>query len=309
MRAACLIPALLVVGCFSEPPSSVSESDGSTSASSSSGTSGTSAPGEEDSSGGSSSTGYGSVSFGSSTSSSTGETPPEGSFCASPANDDALFCTDFDNPMSPSEWPQLPAVGYDRTVEGDPAPFSPPRFVRLARNSEVPTTDPVQALFEGEDVDLGRSELRLHLAFRLPPEFGSVCGQDPLRLFSFEYTSDDDGSTVRLVGAVSEDRVLISVGPDDGESVLGSFSGVHAPQAGWRTLDVELAATDGVGERTINVAGSDGETGPLVVPGFLAPNSAVDVTVGPWFLPGSQPPDGCNYDIDDIVLLPIPKKV
>jgi hypothetical protein len=316
MRMTCLLPALLVVGCFADPPSPSGSGSGSTSADGSSGTSvasGTSTTDDEGSSGGSSSTGFGSssTSYGSSSSGSTGDSPPEASFCTSPANATALFCTDFDDPPSPTEWPQPAAEGYNRTVEKSPPPFSAPRFMRLARNGEVPNTDAVQALFEGDDIQVGRLEgVRLRLVFRLPPDFETVCGQNPLRLFSFEYVSGEAGSpTVRLVGAVSEDSLLLTVGEDAGATVLGSYQGIHgAAMSGWRTLDVELRATSSTGVQAINVIGSAGETGPVVANDFEPLDGVIDVTVGPWFIPGFQPPEGCSYDVDDIVLLPIPQK-
>ena len=311
----CIVAALLLTGCFSDPPASGDSGDSSTGpdATSSSSTdargSSTSSGETGGSTGGSSSTGYGSssTSFEVSSSETTdGETEP--SFCMQPENVGALLCTDFDSP-SPDDWVQGTAFGYTRTVERAPTPFSAPRFMRISRNDQVPKADPVEALFEGDDIDLGQSlGVELDLVFRLPPEADQMCDNRDLRLFSFEYVSPSAGQPiVRVVGAVSENELLLTNTDETGTTtVLGSFNDVHGPvMGGWRTLRVRLVADSSVGATTLEVIGSRGDA-DVSIDEFDPVDDSIDVTVGPSFEPGLQPPDGCNYDVDNIVLRAIP---
>lgn len=310
----CLLSTFFVGGCFSEPPSTADSDDASTSnsaASSSTSTErGTSTTDGDGTTFVSSSTDHGSSSTSWELSSSeTTEGSPEPSFCVQPDNAGALLCTDFDAP-NPDDWPEGRAFGYTRTVQEEPIAFSEPRFMRLSRNNEVSNGDPVQALFEGEDIDLGMTAgLDLQLVFRLPPDVDVLCDGRGLRLFSFEYpVKATSSSLVRVAGSVSETNVTLTRTDEIGTTtVLGTFEDVHGPaMAGWRTLRVRLAASSSAGGEAIDVVGSLGGTGVVSIPNFEPPDGIVLVTVGPSFDPGLQPPNGCNYDLDNLVLRAIP---
>ncbi len=227
-----------------------------------------------------------------------------------PENADALLCTDFDaDSPGPDAWALGNAFGFIRTVETAPAPFSAPQFMRISRNREVANDDPVQALLEGDAIDVGQSGgVELDLVFRLPPDVADVCGNRALRLFSFEYVSPVAGMPiVRIVGAVSESQILITSTDEGGETtVLENSDGVHTPLvSGWRTLRVRLATARAVGGAAVEVLGSSGLV-EVTVSGFEPVDDGVDVTVGPSFEPGFEPPSGCSYDVDNIVLRAIP---
>ncbi len=315
MRRTGLIWLAVLLGCFSDPPSSGSSggststsdeaSEGTTSVEPSTGFETATSLGDSTSTGflGSSTT-----FFGTSTGMTTADTdqPPD-SFCLLPVNAPAIRCTDFEVD-SGIEWPALPSLGFNRDVSENPPGFSPPAFVRLSRTDEaIPGNAPRQALYEaaGADVTPGAG-LELNLAVRFPPDFDALCGNAPVRLFAAQYDVGSD-VPVSVVGEATPDTVRLFFFPEGAASQsFGPFD-ILAPEAdGWRTLDVRLLVGPNIGASSIDLNGADGSSEPIPLDGFDPPGGALDVNVGPWFDATVDPPQGCSYDLDSIVLRPIP---
>ncbi|MCR9164959.1 MAG: hypothetical protein ACE37F_30550 [Nannocystaceae bacterium] len=316
MRWMGMLSLLALAGCFSEPPGA--SSGGSSGAQGEDGTrtSGTSvasstSDADFSSTGVFTTTGFfesSSTGVPGTTGTDTADTDrPLDTFCSQADNAAAIRCTDFDVERG-IEWPELPLVGFRRMIDDDPPASSSPSFVRLSRDPvDDGGGDPLQALYGAEDVlTSGTAGLRVSFAVRFPPSFGEDCGNRPVRVFAaqYEFANDD---IVSVTVEVSPDSVRLFYFPNGGGATQhGPFDVLVEEGDAWRRLEVLLRVGPDVVGPSIEIGGADGMSETISLPGFEPPGATVDVNVGPWFPAPDAPPVECSYELDDIVLLPVP---
>ncbi len=237
---------------------------------------------------------------------STGD-PPLVAFCENQAGPNLIACSDFDGGNA-SPWDPYEPQGFIRSVGASKPPaHSAPNFARVVRDDTNVDNAVGQALF---GVDFSPSALEfggasVEMQVRFPAQFEESCGSAPVRLFEIRY--GEKGAFTNLVVAASPDEVVVYYFSPGANDELGRFSVPETPpQGGWYRFELELTFGEGAADASLSLGGELVVPSQLTPPAFNPASQDVSVNVGPWFLPGEAPGEGCGYDLDDLRLSGLP---